>query len=80
MSVPNTLSELPVMRLPVVTDRQLAAILAGLRLYQALQASGPTAITAEVINDVADIGTDGGSLKALTAEQIDVLCERLNRG
>jgi hypothetical protein len=52
--------------------RDTATILAALRYYQA---SGPDAGF-----DFEDIATDGGTLEAMDAEEIDGLCERINTG
>lgn len=51
-------------------DRELAAILAGLRLLQ-----GSTDAHSHAIELVV---TDGGRFPRLSAEEIDALCERLN--
>lgn len=55
--------------------RELASVLAGLRLLQ-------HAITGTVADEdgIADIGTDGGKLEPLTADEVDTLCDRLNGG
>ena len=56
-----------------VNHRELAAILAGLRLHQnRLQRHD----MAEGINDIA---TDGGTLEALSRDEVGELCERLNQ-
>lgn len=52
-----------------LTKRELATVLAALRHWQA----------SDVYNiDLLDISTDGGTLEALTAAEIDDLCEELN--
>ncbi len=65
-----------------LSGRELAAVLAGLRLYQkALEDAG-----ADFADDAAlalpegilDIATCDGEFEALDAEAIDILCERLN--
>lgn len=53
------------------TPEELATILASLRLYQ-------FAKRYRLCVDVEDVATDGGTLKALTAEDIDKLCLRMN--
>ena len=56
-----------------VNHRELATILAGLRLHQnRLQRHD----MAEGINDIA---TDGGTLEALSVDEVGELCERLNQ-
>ena len=50
--------------------RELAAVLAGLRLFQrALDALPP---------EIADIATDGGAVPPLSAAEVDALCARLD--
>jgi len=53
---------------PTPTDRELAAILTGLRMLQ--QQTCPA--------HLEDIATDEGRFPPLTAAEIDALCERLN--
>jgi hypothetical protein len=60
------------MRLPT---RDLAAVLAGLRLLQRTLEGRPARL-----DDVLDILTDGGRFPAPTAAAIDALAERLNLG
>jgi hypothetical protein len=52
-----------------LTTRELATVLAALRYWQ----------REGLAIDDHDIATDGGNLKELDAEEIDDLCERLNR-
>lgn len=59
---------------PALDARELAAVLAGLRLLQNTLDPRPGA------EDVADILTDSGRLDPLDADAIDELCERLNGG
>lgn len=57
--------------------RELAAILAGLRsLANCVIADDESDMTSEEIGDVA---TEGGTFEALNVEEIDALCERINR-
>ena len=63
------------------TDADLGTILAGLRLWQlALEKGVIIPVNAKNISlrDIFDISTNGGKFKALTADQIDDLCEALN--
>jgi len=53
---------------PSPNDRELAAILTGLRMLQ--EQTCPA--------HLEDIATDGGRFPPLTADEIDALCERLN--
>lgn len=53
-----------------LNDREIAAVLAGLRMLQA----APNAAR----ENVADVFTNGGTLEALSEAEIDALCERLN--
>jgi hypothetical protein len=53
--------------------RDTATILAALRFYQA---DGRAACMA----GVSEIATGGGTLKEMTADEIDGLCERINTG
>lgn len=59
------------MGVPNLTDRELGAVLAGLRLWQAWEASAD-----ESLRDIAD---GGGAFAPLSDDEIDALCERLNR-
>ncbi len=52
--------------------RELAAVLAGLRLIQCHANDGYTE------EPIADVATNGGTLTPLDATEIDALCERLN--
>lgn len=51
--------------------RQVAAIMAGLRLYQSVEV---------VPEDILSIATDGETLLPLESGEIDELCEELNNG
>lgn len=53
-----------------VDDRELAALLAGLRLLE----SSPGADSP----GIALVATDGGRFRRLGVEEIDALCDRLN--
>ncbi|MEO8315599.1 MAG: hypothetical protein ABI645_12505 [Pseudomonadota bacterium] len=54
--------------------RELAAVLAGLRALQEAMVRGADAL------HLAGIATDGDRFPALSAQEIDRLCERLNAG
>lgn len=58
------------MNLPPITERQHATILAALRSYQRDLEKGRALFE--------NIASNDGKFKPLTAEQIDVLCERIN--
>lgn len=58
----------------ILSDRDLASVLAGLRLLQG-EGRGPT--DGEAIDDIA---TNNGRLLALSDEEVDQLCEYLNTG
>ncbi len=60
-------------------DRENAAILAGLRLLQAMR-ENRLGTTAQIDRDIDDVESDGGSLEVLSVEEIDDLCERINSG
>lgn len=60
-----------------VDRRELATILAALRFHQDENLQGGGEITDMVI---ADIATDGGTLKPLDFPAVDRLCQRLNLG
>ena len=57
-----------------LTAREIAAILAGLRLYQReAEAHGG-------VRFACGVASDDGRLEPLTAAEIDDLCERINTG
>jgi hypothetical protein len=58
-----------------IDARELATILAALRFHQDENLQGRSEIADLTIQDIA---TDGGILKPLTFQEVDVLCERLN--
>ena len=64
-----------------VDRRELATILAALRYHQAENLSHRSPRATPVIADsaIADIASDGGTLRPLTAAEIDRLCRRLNQ-
>ncbi len=64
------------MKVRTLSTRELAAVLAGLRLAQAHRRKGRTALEAMVA--ARDIETDGRTLKPLTLAALDALCARLN--
>lgn len=60
--------------------RQIAAILAGLRLLQSSRAdAGPAGVNAHA-DAIDDIATSGGEFDALKADEIDELCMAINTG
>lgn len=59
--------------------RKEAAILAGLRLLQA-QTDGSINIEGERAIAIDDIATNGGEFDALSADEIEDLCEDVNLG
>jgi len=60
---------------PRIDKRELATILAALRVYQDGNVQAGQEITDEWIREVA---TDGGTLKPLNSDEVGALCERLN--
>ncbi len=58
--------------------RETAAILAGLRLYQAV-GEGRKSVT-QSIADIEDIASNGDEFRSLESPEIDELCERINLG
>ena len=62
-----------------LTDRELATVLASLRLYQGVSNGESMIETLATIGD-AEIDTDGGEFDSLTAHEIGALAERLNTG
>ena len=60
-----------------VDARELATILAALRFHQDENLQGRSEIADLTIKDIA---TDGETLQALTFQEIDALCQRLNAG
>ncbi len=59
-----------------VDRRELATILAALRFHQDENLSSSGHGVADAV--IADIASDGGLLKPLSAPEIDALCRRLN--
>jgi len=60
-----------------LSDREFAAILAGLRLLQLELESGRSI---NLLQKVWDVLTDAGEVEPLDVEEIDSLCENLNCG
>ena len=60
-----------------LNDRELAAVLAALRMRQKYLRH-TTAIGRS--DHAYDIASDGGALEPLTAQEIEELCERINLG
>lgn len=58
------------LRIMVVDTRELATMLAALRFFQRTGS--------DLTEPENDIATNGGEVAALSIEEIDVLCERLN--
>jgi hypothetical protein len=58
-----------------VTDREVAAILTGLRLLQ--EAGDRSAVLSPALQDIV---SDGGRLAPLDADELDQLAERINTG
>lgn len=58
------------MRTIIVNDRQHATVLAALRFWQRMPS--------EMSEPENDIATNGDDHPALTLEEIDALCERIN--
>lgn len=83
---------LPAPRVPVMRrfdDRELAAVLAGIRLYQRFRNSlyDPDSFLAEAwsraggftdLSEIAAIADSGGAIDPLVEHEVDALCERLN--
>jgi len=66
----------PPVRTPLlITKRELATILTGLRLYQAENLQGTDGAADEATREIA---TDAGLFEPLSSDEIDELCERLN--
>lgn len=61
-----------------IDPRESAAILAGLRLLQALRNDEITTKDADMDVAIDDIESDGGNFEVLTSDEIDELCERVN--
>lgn len=57
-----------------LTVRELSSVLAALRLLQCELATARGSLP----EDVWDIATNGGTHHALTHDEIDALCQRLN--
>lgn len=58
-----------------VDRRETATIIAALRFYQRNCLGGPSTFTSYAESDIA---TDGGEIEPMTADEIDMLCERIN--
>lgn len=63
-----------------LNDRELGAVLAGLRLLQALKEDKAQTRSADLDVALDDIETSAGEVEPLTIDEIDVLCERMNCG
>ncbi len=66
---------------PAFDDRELAAVMAGLRLLQQVDGAPSAGFVADAIydQDCEAIATGGGKFQPLDGAEIDALCERLNR-
>ena len=62
-----------------LNDRELGAVLAGLRLLQGLREDRVQTGSAELDVSIDDIETSSGEFEPLTVDEIDGLCERMNR-
>ncbi len=60
-----------------ISKRELATILAALRFHQDENLCGVEHIADEAIKQIA---TDGGLLEALSSDEVDELCEKINVG
>lgn len=58
----------------MLNDRELATVLAALRYWQGQYPLDPN----DAETPLGDIATSGATLEAMSDEEIDVLCERLN--
>lgn len=76
------------MKTLVITDRQFHSILAGLRALQSLretfkQDEQPDSVIRHLVrvanHDTIDIASNSGVVEPLNAEEIDNLCEKINR-
>lgn len=56
---------------PLLDARELGAVLAGLRTWQAMSDGAP--------DGIADIADGCGEFEPLDADEIDALCERINQ-
>ena len=62
-----------------LTNRELGAVLAGLRMYQDIREKCEYVGGKDFsFREYYDIATDGGSFRALDHPEVDDLCERLN--
>lgn len=59
-----------------LNDRELAAVLTGLRMLQAQIDDGAGSVT----DWVHEILTEGGTLAPMTGDELDVLCDHINTG
>ena len=59
----------------LVNDRQLATILAALRFHQSENLQGNGVVLDQPTSEIA---TDGGRLKALEYDEVEILCQMLN--
>lgn len=63
----------------LLNDRELAAVLAGLRIFQMVREhKGIVDVRLWEIMD--EIGTNGGAIEPMDPNELDALCERLNSG
>jgi len=59
-------------------DRETSAILAGLRLLEALRLGRIRTADAQMDVSIDDIESNGGAHDVLEADEIDALCQRIN--
>ena len=64
----------------ILSKRELATVLAALRLFQFQQQEGPFWTADRGTITVADMEQFDGRTVPLTVPEIDALCERLNMG
>lgn len=79
LDVRNELGARAVELLNLMDKRSSATILAALRYYQNDMDNGKRLSRDVDDGGIHDIATDGGTLRALTATQIDELCDKINR-
>jgi hypothetical protein len=63
-------------RIVTLASRELATVLAALRLWQ----QTVNRLDSDCEDGLADIATDGGAFEPLDEDEIDGLCERINGG
>jgi hypothetical protein len=74
-AAPLAATPAPPLTPPTLNRRELATVLAALRYHQDENLQAGPEIAALAIRDIA---TDGGTLRPLSAAEIDALCQKLN--